>query len=182
MTWISEHKNQQIKIWWEWYYSFLLCRPHEHFWPFFTIQRQGIEQTTNLLFILKVLRWSNNLMQKMTSITPSIFKSIFQNCWPEILTIMKVLAKTTRGPVHLQLFRPSVIRGPCLGQPSQAWTMQWSQILFEVALLILLKFCTRLLKLGGLWSKSLYRSNAGRHFYRTENEIMGYFWAGWQHR
>ena len=25
---------------------------------------------------------------------------------------MKVLAKTTRGPVNLQLFRPSVIRGP----------------------------------------------------------------------
>jgi hypothetical protein len=30
----------------------------------------------------------------------------------EILTIMKVLTKTTRGLVHLQLFRPSVIRGP----------------------------------------------------------------------
>ena len=30
------------------------------------------------------------------------------------LTFMKILAKTTRGPVHLQLFRPSVIRGPCL--------------------------------------------------------------------
>ena len=27
---------------------------------------------------------------------------------------MKVLAKTTRGLVHLQLFRPSVIRGPWL--------------------------------------------------------------------
>ena len=26
---------------------------------------------------------------------------------------MKVLAKTNRGLVHLQLFRPSVIRGPC---------------------------------------------------------------------
>ena len=54
------------KIWWEWHYSFLLSRPHEHghFWPFFTIQIQGIEQTTNLLFILKVLRCSNNLMQK----------------------------------------------------------------------------------------------------------------------
>ena len=25
---------------------------------------------------------------------------------------MKALAKTTKGPVHLQLFRPSVIRGP----------------------------------------------------------------------
>ena len=28
------------------------------------------------------------------------------------LTIMKVLVKTTRGLVHLQLLRPSVIRGP----------------------------------------------------------------------
>ena len=55
----------------------------------------------------------------MTSIIPSIiyetiYQNIFQAFWREILTIMKVLAKTTRGPVHLQLFRPSVIRGPCL--------------------------------------------------------------------
>ena len=66
------------KKWWEWHYSFILSRPHEHghFWPFFTIQRQGIEQTTNLLFILKFLRCSNNQMQKMTSITPSIYETI----------------------------------------------------------------------------------------------------------
>ena len=58
-------------------------------------------------------------MQKMNSITPSIYKTIhqkvfFQKFWSKILTIMKVLAKTTRGPVYLQLFRPSVIRDPCL--------------------------------------------------------------------
>ena len=34
--------------------------------------------------------------------------------WPEILTLMKDLDKPTVGPVHLQLFRPSVIRGPCI--------------------------------------------------------------------
>ena len=79
MTWTSDHKNQQKKTK-EWHHSVLLSRPHEHdhFWPFFTMQRQGIEQTTNLLFILKVLRCSNNLMQKMTSITPSIYKTIHQ--------------------------------------------------------------------------------------------------------
>ena len=70
------------KNWWEWHHSFLLSRPHEHdhFWPFFTIQRQGTEQTTSLLFILKVFSYSNNLMQNMTSITPSnIYKTIHQN-------------------------------------------------------------------------------------------------------
>ena len=68
------------KNWWEWHHSFLLSRPHEHdhIWPFFTIQRQGLGQTINLIFILKVLRCSNNLMQKMTSITPSIYKTIHQ--------------------------------------------------------------------------------------------------------
>ena len=68
------------KILWEWHHSFLLSRPHEHdhIWPFFTIQRQGLGQTINLIFILKVLRCSNNLMQKMTSITPSIYKTIHQ--------------------------------------------------------------------------------------------------------
>ena len=40
-------------------------------------------------------------------ITPSIYETIHQKVftypkfWPEILTIMKVLAKTTRGPFHL---------------------------------------------------------------------------------
>ena len=66
---------------------------NDHFWPFFTIQRQGIEQTTNLLFILKVLRCSNNLMQEMTSITPSIYKTVHQKV---ILTPMK--DKPTVGP------------------------------------------------------------------------------------
>jgi hypothetical protein len=80
MTWISDQKNQQKKKWWEWHYSFLLYRHYEHghFWPFFTIQRQGIEKTRNLLFILKVLRCSNNLIQGMTSTTPSTYKNIYQ--------------------------------------------------------------------------------------------------------
>ena len=56
-------------------------------------------------------------MQKMTSITPSVYETIhqkvfFKNFDQKFLIIMKVLAKTTRGPVHLQLFPPSVIRGP----------------------------------------------------------------------
>ena len=74
------HCERCEKSWWEWHHSFLLSRPHEHdhIWPFFTIQRQGLGQTINLIFILKVLRCSNNLMQKMTSITPSIYKTIHQ--------------------------------------------------------------------------------------------------------
>jgi len=78
MTWTSDHKNQQEEVWWEWHYSFLLSHPHEngHFWPLFTIQSQGIKQTTTLLFILNVLWCKNNLMQKMTSITPFIYKII----------------------------------------------------------------------------------------------------------
>ena len=80
MTWISDYKNQQKKVWWEWHYSFLPSHPHEldHFLPFSTIQCQGIELTKTLLFILKFLRCSNNLMQIMTSITPSIYKTIHQ--------------------------------------------------------------------------------------------------------
>ena len=80
MTWISDHKNQQKKVWCEWHYSFLLSRPHEldHFLPFSTIQYQGIELTKTLLFILKVLRCRNNLMQRMTSITPSTYETIRQ--------------------------------------------------------------------------------------------------------
>ena len=57
-----------------WYYSFLLFHPHENgcFWPFFTIQSQRIEQTILWeFFILKVFWCSNNLMQKLTSITPT---------------------------------------------------------------------------------------------------------------
>jgi hypothetical protein len=49
-------------------------------------------------------------MQKMTSITHCISEIIHLNV--EILTIFKVLANPTIGPVHLELFRPTVIRGP----------------------------------------------------------------------
>ena len=78
MTWTSDHKNQQEEVWWEWHYSFLLSHPHEngHFWPLFTIQSQGIKQTTTLLFILNALGCKNNLMQNMTSITPFIYEII----------------------------------------------------------------------------------------------------------
>jgi hypothetical protein len=84
MTWISDYKNQQKKVWWELHYFFLLSRHHElgHFLPFFTIQSQGIELTKTLLFILKVLLSSNNLMQKNGFYNPfylsnSPFESIF---------------------------------------------------------------------------------------------------------
>ena len=68
-------ESTEKKIWWEWHYSFLLSRPYElgHFQPFSTMHSQGIELTKTLLFILKVLWCSNNLMQKMTFITPSIY-------------------------------------------------------------------------------------------------------------
>ena len=44
MSWTSDHKNQQEK----WHCSFLLSHPHKNgnFWPFFTIQSQGIKQDT----------------------------------------------------------------------------------------------------------------------------------------
>jgi hypothetical protein len=70
-----------------------------------------------MLFILKVLWRSNNLMQKMTSLTPYIYEIIHlkvflkhfaQNFSPYYM----VLDKPRKGPVHLELFSPSVIRGP----------------------------------------------------------------------
>ena len=78
------------------------------FLPFFTIQSQGIELTKTLLFILKVLWCSNNLMQQMTSKTPSIFKiihlKVFFKKMLEILTIFKGLAYPTRCLVTFELF------------------------------------------------------------------------------
>ena len=64
------------KNWLEWHYFFLLSCSHEngHFWPFFTIQIQGVEQTTTMLFILNVMWCSNNQMQKRTPITYSIYE------------------------------------------------------------------------------------------------------------
>ena len=44
-------------------------------------------------------------MQKMTTMTPSIYEIIFQKFWSEILTILKVL-DNPECPVHLELFRP----------------------------------------------------------------------------
>ena len=124
MTWISNHKNQHKKVLWEWHYSFPLLRPHEHghFWPFFTIKSQGIEQTKTMILFWRFYgvatmtrdvstgatsatavapKFSDtlalfqprgamarshlnfprgyvtvNLMQKMTSMTPSIYEII----------------------------------------------------------------------------------------------------------
>ena len=55
-------------------------------------------------------------MQQMTSITPCnySFESIFQKFCSEIFTNFKIEAYPTIGPVTLELFRPSVIRGPCI--------------------------------------------------------------------
>ena len=67
MTRISDHKNQQKKSFAGvalHMCSFLLTFPPLWTWPFFKIQSQGIELTKTLLFILKVLWCSNNLMQK----------------------------------------------------------------------------------------------------------------------
>ena len=68
-------------------------------------RRQGIEQTTILLFILKVLGCSNNLMQKMTSILPfpsmklsirKYFSKILdQKFGPKVLTVEKDLDNTS---------------------------------------------------------------------------------------
>ena len=43
---------------------------------------------------------------------------------------MKVLAKTTRGEVHLQQFRPSVIRGPWLSHGQSLYWTAKSSFLF----------------------------------------------------
>ena len=52
-------------------------------------------------------------MQKISSITPSIYEIIhFESIFQKFFTYFKVLDKPTKGPVHLDLFRPSVIRGP----------------------------------------------------------------------
>ena len=40
------------------------------------------------------------------------FESIFQKFCSKFFTYFKVLENPTYGPVHLDLFRPSVIRGP----------------------------------------------------------------------
>ena len=79
MTWTSDDKIQWKKIGLEWHDSILLSHHHEndHFLPFFTVQSQGIEQTKTLLFILKVLWCSIYLMQKMTSVAPSIYEIIY---------------------------------------------------------------------------------------------------------
>ena len=47
----------------------------------------------------------------MTSISPFIYKTIHQKVI--FKNFDQDLDKRTVGPVHLQLFRPSVIRGPC---------------------------------------------------------------------
>ena len=117
MTRILDQKNQQKKKLLEWHHCFLLSRSHE---PCFTIQSQGIEQTKPmkpLIFILKFLWCSNNMMKKMTSITPSIyeihclevfFKIFTSKFWPIL-----GLGNPTVGPVHLGLLHPSAISSPC---------------------------------------------------------------------
>ena len=64
-------------------------------------QSQGIKMTKTLLFILKFLWCSNNLMQKNDFYNPLyllnyLFESIFEKFWPEILIIMKDLDNPTQ--------------------------------------------------------------------------------------
>ena len=76
------------------------------FWSLsFKIQSQGLEQSETLFLFWKILWFSNNLMQKMTSITHFIYKIshlevFFKKICLEILTIFKVLANPTKGPVQ----------------------------------------------------------------------------------
>ena len=73
-------------------------------------------QTTTLIFILKVLRCSNNLMQKMTSITPSMK-----------LSMRKYFSNLTRNFDNYRGFRQSFIMvGPFTAIPSIG--NQWSLI------------------------------------------------------
>jgi hypothetical protein len=49
----------------------------------------------------------------MTAKTSSTMKlSIFQKFWSIFFTYFKVLDKPKKGPVHLNQFRLSIIRGP----------------------------------------------------------------------
>jgi hypothetical protein len=81
---VSDHKNQQKKKIMGVASLLPTFPPHEHghFWPFFTIQSQGIEQTKTLLFILKVLWWSNNMMQKSENETFLHHTNILMNSSP----------------------------------------------------------------------------------------------------
>ena len=118
IKWIPDPKNCQDTMWCEGHQAVLLSRPHEHghFWPNFTIQSQEVEQTTFMLFIMKVLWCSNNLMQKMTFITPSTEISIWKYCSKILLRnfhqIQGLKSYPTVRPVTLELFCPSAIRGP----------------------------------------------------------------------
>ena len=95
MTWISDHKNQQKKVWRKWHYSFLLsCSlENDHFWPFFTIQSQVRESETKpMLFILEV----SNLMQKKYFYNPFYpwnyqIESVFHKICSKFLAVFKVL-------------------------------------------------------------------------------------------
>ena len=66
--------------------------------------------------LMQVLWKSNDTMPKLNSITPSIYElfvlKYFLKILLQILTIFKVLDNPTVCPVHFELFRSSVIRGP----------------------------------------------------------------------
>ena len=86
------------------------------FWPIFKGRR--IEQT-KLLFIVKVLRRSNNLISK----TWNFYNSFYLWKYPSESIFSYILTRNfdhygglqpKLPEAHLQLFRPSVIRGPWL--------------------------------------------------------------------
>jgi hypothetical protein len=88
------------------------------FGHFFLIHSQGIEQTKNILFICFYLWCSNNLKQKLTSITLSIneinhLKVLFKTLL-NIFTNFKVIEKyfTMSGPFKSIPF--ICFRDPCL--------------------------------------------------------------------
>ena len=71
---------------------------------------QGIELTKTLLFILKVLWFSNNLMQKMTSLTHSIYYIIHLEVFFKLFN---------RNFDHYEQFRQSLLMiGPYTAIPS----------------------------------------------------------------
>ena len=102
MTWITENSLLSRK---DITYSSILFPnfPTSWTWPFLTIQNQGLKQTPILIFILKLLscsQQSNARNDFYNSFYP--FESSFQ----KISWFSRFFANITKGPVHLELFRP----------------------------------------------------------------------------
>ena len=106
MTKISDHKNKQKKVFWEWHYSFSLSRPHKqgHFLSFLKIQSQGIEQTKTMILFWRFYGIVKIWSKQWLSIIPSI--SIKFSIW-------KYFSKFLLNIFHLFHGYRQVFKRPC---------------------------------------------------------------------